>query len=200
MDWATPSIRCCTANSISPFVRVPDLGRELPDELEHRLIRLEPLVALLPPEHPLAGGDAIRMADLRAEGSWLPSLAGPAERLAFPRRMSESLKVPLDESGVSYDLRHTLEQTRHGRRRVTLAGADTELAADLNLRVLPFESAPLFAWSAVWRKDNRHPALARLLALAGRTSRAESWCAYDPARHWVPEGDLVTPGEAGTTR
>ncbi|WP_216206926.1 LysR family transcriptional regulator [Amycolatopsis aidingensis] len=182
------------------FGRVRDLGRELPAELEHRLIRLEPLVALLPPEHPLAAGEVVRMTDLRAEGIWLPSLAGPVEWLAYLRRMSESLGVPLDESGVSYDLRHTLEQTRYGRQRVTLAGADMELAADLNLRVLPFEPAPLFPWSVVWHRDNRHPGLARLLALAGQTSRAESWCDYDPARNWVPADEPVTAGGSGTTR
>lgn len=176
------------------FGRVHDLGRELPEALDHRVVRLEPLVALLPPEHPLAGGDTVRMADLRPEGIWLPSLGGPVEWLSYLRRMSESLDVPLDDSGVSYDLRHTLEQTRYGKPRVTLAGADMELSADLNLRVLPFEPSPLFAWSIVWRREKPRPALRRVLALMGQVSRDEGWCDYDPARCWAPEGDvLVNP-------
>ncbi|PXY28569.1 LysR family transcriptional regulator [Prauserella flavalba] len=200
------------ANAVDPllrgevdvaFGRVHDLGRELPAELEHRLVRLEPLVALLPPEHPLAGGDVIRMADLRPEGIWLPSLAGPVEWLAFLRRMSESLDVPLDDSGVSFDLRHTLEQTRYGPPRVPLAGADMELAPDLNLRVLPFEPSPLFPWSLVWRKGRQRPAVSKLLALAGRTSRAEGWCAHDPARTWQPDPpatEAAVTDAAGTTQ
>jgi DNA-binding transcriptional LysR family regulator len=180
------------------FGRVHDLGRELPDALDHRLIRLEPLVALLPPEHPLGGAEAIRMADLRPEGIWLPSLDGPVEWLAYLRRMSESLDVPLDDSGVSYDLRHTLEQTRYGKQRITLAGADMDLSPDLNLRVLPFEPSPLYPWSVVWRKGKERPALRRLLALAGRTSREEGWCDYDPARCWAPEGDVVTSASETT--
>ncbi|MEU6646016.1 LysR family transcriptional regulator [Saccharomonospora sp. NPDC046836] len=194
------------ANTIDPllrgdvevaFGRVHDLGRELPAELEHRLIRLEPLVAILPPEHPLAGGTAVRMADLRQEGIWLPSLAGPVEWLGFLRRMSERLDVPLDDSGVSYDLRHTLEQARNGTCRVTLAGADMELAPDLDLRVLPFDPAPLFPWSVVWRRGRQRPAVAHLLELADRTSRAEGWCAYDPGHSWPPE---LTEGATGTRR
>ncbi|MFC4003055.1 LysR family transcriptional regulator [Prauserella oleivorans] len=179
------------------FGRVHDLGRELPEGLEHRLVRLEPLVALLAPEHPLASGEVLRMADLRDEGIWLPSLGGPVEWLAFLRRMSEALGVPLDDSGVSYDLRHTLEQTRYGRRRVTLAGADMELAPDLNLRVLPFEPSPLFPWSIVWRADDRRPAVRRLVELALATSRAEGWCEHDPARVWRAD---VSADAAGTTR
>ncbi|PXY19367.1 LysR family transcriptional regulator [Prauserella muralis] len=180
------------------FGRVRDLDRELPAELEHRLVRLEPLVALLAPEHPLAGGDVVPMTALREEGIWLPSSSGPGEWTAFLGRLSEAFDVPIDRSGISYDLRHTLEQTRYGRRRVTLAGADMELAPDLNLRVLPFEPSPLFPWSVVWRGGRPRPAVARLLELVLRTSRAEDWCAHDPARCWIP--DPVSAGAAGTRR
>lgn len=182
------------------FGRVRDLGRELPGELEHRLVRLEPLVALLAPEHPLAAADRIRLADLRTEGIWLPSLAGPIEWLAYLRRLCVEFDVPIDDSGVSFDLRHTLEQTRYGRPRVTLAGADMELAPDLELRVLRFEPSPLFPWSVVWRRGRQHPALRRLLDLIGRTSREEGWCAHDPARSWVPEGEAVRLRGAARTR
>lgn len=206
----TRSARGGLANALEPLIhkeidvalgRVHDLGRDLPAVLDHRLVRLEPLVALLAPEHPLAKGDVIRMADLRAEGIWLPSLAGPVEWLSYLRRMCAAFDVPIDDSGVSFDLRHTLEQTRYGKQRVTLAGADMELAPDLNLRIMRFEPAPLFPWSVVWRKDNRHPALRRLLTLLGRTSRSEGWCDHDPDRSWLPDSDQVTPrGTARTTR
>ncbi|MFD8493255.1 LysR family transcriptional regulator [Amycolatopsis sp. NPDC059657] len=197
------STRQGLANSLDPLIRgeidlafgrVHDLGRPLPDELEHRLVRLEPLVALLAPEHPLAGNDVLKLTDLREDGIWLPGLAGPVEWLSYLRHLCDAFGVPIDDSGVSFDLRHTLEQTRYGKQRVTLAGADMELAPDLNLRVLPFEPSPLFPWSLVWRKEKPHPALRRLLAIAGRTSRAEGWCDHDPARSWLPTGD------AGTTR
>ena len=114
--------------------------------------------------------------------------------------MCDRFDVPIDDSGVSYDLRHTLEQTRYGKRRVTLAGADMELAPDLDLKVLPFEPSPLFPWSLVWRRGKAHPALRRLLALAGRTSREEDWCAYDPEHAWLPADDLKLAAAARTTR
>ena len=197
------------ANAIEPllsgeldaaFGRVNGCGRPLPDELEHRPVRFEPLVALLPPEHPLAGADVLRLADLRAEGIWLPGLSGPGEWLSYLRELCARFGVPIDDSGVSYDLRHTLEQTRYGKQRVTLAGADMELAPDLDLEVLPFEPSPLFPWSLVWRRGKASPALRRLLALAGRTSREEDWCAYDPEHAWLPSGDVSLATAARTTR
>ncbi|MCR6486683.1 LysR family transcriptional regulator [Amycolatopsis sp. OK19-0408] len=197
------------ANAVDPLLsgeldlaigRVSGIGRPLPDELEHRVVRLEPLVALLAPEHPLAQQDVLRLDELRAEGIWLPGLRGPAEWLSYLRELCDGFGVPIDDSGVSYDLRHTLEQTRYGKRRVTLAGADMELAPDLNLKVLPFEPSPLFPWSLVWRRGKAHPALRRLLALAGRTSREEDWCAYDPDHAWLPADDVSFAAAARTTR
>lgn len=189
------------ANAVAPLLsgeldlaigRITGFGRELPGELEHRTIRLEPLVALLAPEHPLAGSDVLKLTDLRTEGIWLPSHAGPAEWLSYMQELCARFEVPIDDSGVSYDLRHTLEQTRYGKQRVTLAGADMELAPDLNLKVLTFEPSPLFPWSLVWRRGKQSPALRRLLTLAGRTSREEGWCAYDPEACWLPASDLET--------
>jgi DNA-binding transcriptional LysR family regulator len=196
------------ANAVEPlrsgeldaaFGRVTGGERPLPEELEHRVVRLEPLVALLAPEHPLAVQDVLRLDELRADGIWLPGLRGPAEWLSYLRELCTRFGVPIDDSGVSYDLRHTLEQTRYGKRRVTLAGADMELAPDLNLKVLPFEPSPLFPWSLVWRRGKAHPALRRLLALAGRTSREEDWCAHDPAHAWLPDEDVTLPAAARTT-
>ncbi|WP_410672443.1 LysR family transcriptional regulator [Amycolatopsis sp. cmx-4-68] len=196
------------ANAVDPLLcgeldaaigRVTGSGRPLPDELEHRPIRLEPLVALLAPEHPLAQQDVLRLDELRAEGIWLPGLRGPGEWLSYLQELCARFGVPIDDSGISYDLRHTLEQTRYGKRRVTLAGADMELAADLNLKVLPFEPSPLFPWSLVWRRGKASPALRRLLSLAGRTSREEGWCAYDPEHAWLPDGDLSLAAAARTT-
>jgi DNA-binding transcriptional LysR family regulator len=161
-------------------------GRPLPDTVEHRLVRLEPLLALLPPEHPLAGQDVIRLADLGAEGIWLPAGESPVEWRNYIKRLNLSLDVVVDRSGVAYDLRHTLEQARYGKPRVTLVGKDMELPRDLNLRVLPFSPSPLYPWSIVWRKGKQRPALRRLLALVDKTSRAERWCSYDPASCWLP--------------
>ncbi|RSM79398.1 LysR family transcriptional regulator [Kibdelosporangium aridum] len=170
------------------FGFVDGIGRPLPDELDHRLVRLEPILALLPPEHELAGQDAIRIEDLAAEGLWLPSRKGPTEWRAYIEQLGQNLGLRIDDSGISYDLRHTLEQARYGKPRVTLVGADMDLPRDLNLVVLPFKPLPLFPWSIVWHKQNKRPALRELLALAGKTSRAEGWCDHDPETSWVPQG------------
>lgn len=181
------------------FGRVCDLERAVPPEVEHRLVRLEPLHALLPPEHPLADGDVVRLADLREEGLWLPSVVGPPEFRRFLERLGAEFGVPLDFTGTSYGLRHTLEQARYGRQRVTLVGADMDLPHDLTLRILPFEPAPLFPWSVVWRRGTERPALRGLLALAGRVSRAEGWCVHDPEHSWIPHVDGISPAARSAT-
>ncbi|CAM3386329.1 LysR family transcriptional regulator [Kibdelosporangium persicum] len=168
------------------FGYVGGIGRPLPDELDHRVVRLEPLLALLPPEHPLAGHDEVRIEDLRDEGLWLPSRKSPTEWRTYMHQLGSSLGLWVDDSGISYDLRHTLEQARYGRPRVTLVGADMDLPRDLNLAVLPFKPLPLFPWSVVWHRQNKRPALRDLLALVRRTSHAEGWCSYAPETSWLP--------------
>ncbi|SMD07018.1 LysR family transcriptional regulator [Kibdelosporangium aridum] len=170
------------------FGFVHGIGRPLPDELDHRVIRLEPILALLPPEHPLADQSEIRIEDLAQEGLWLPSRKSSTEWHNFKQQLAQGLGLRVDNTGISYDLRHTLEQARYGKPRVTLVGADMDLPRDLNLIVLPFKPLPLFPWSIVWHKQNKRPALRDLLALAGKTSRAEGWCDYDPAACWIPQG------------
>jgi DNA-binding transcriptional LysR family regulator len=182
-------------NAIDPLQRgeldvafgwVDGLGQPLPDTLEHRLVRLEPLLALLPPEHPLASRSVIELTDLGPEGLWLPSRNSPGEWREYIDRVTSALDVPVDLSGISYDLRHTLEQARYGKPRVTLVGMDMDLPRDLNVKVLPFSPSPLFPWSIVWRKSKQRPALRRLLTLVDKTSRAERWCEYDPGTCWLP--------------
>lgn len=168
------------------FGWVDGLDGPLPDGLTHRVVRLEPLLALLPPEHPLADEPVIDLAALGADGIWLPGGESPLEWRHYIAQLTSSLDVTVDHSGVSYDLRHTLEQARYGKPRVTLVGADMELPRDLNLRVLPFSPTPLFPWSIVWRTGKQRPALRRLLTLVDKTSRAEQWCSYDPAESWLP--------------
>ena len=180
------------ANTLDPLLRGElDLAfgwvdGPLPDGLDHRLVRLEPLLALLPPEHPLAGESVIELATLGPESIWLPGGESPTEWILYLTRLAESLDVTVDQAGVSYDLRHTLEQARYGKPRITLTGTDMELPRDLNLRVLPFSPSPLFPWSVVWRKGKQSPALRHLLALLDRTITAERWCDHDPARSWLP--------------
>ncbi|WP_199434533.1 LysR family transcriptional regulator [Qaidamihabitans albus] len=196
-----PAVDALLADEIDvAFGRVRDLGRPLPAEVEHRLVRLEPLVALLPPEHPLAAGEAVRLADLRTEALWLPSLRGPGEFRSYLERLGQAFDVPLDFTGTSYGLRHTLEQARYGRQRVTLVGADMDLPHDLTLRVLPFEPVPLYPWSVVWRRGAERRALRGLLALLDRVSRAEGWCEHDPEHAWVPDVDGIRPVVPAATR
>ncbi|MEV4315284.1 LysR family transcriptional regulator [Actinocrispum sp. NPDC049592] len=168
------------------FGWVGGLGRPLPGTLEHRLVRLEPLVAVVPPEHPLADEAAIDLATLGPEGIWLPSRESPSEWRTYIDQVIAALGVTVDRTGVSYDLRHTLEQARYGKPRVTLTGADMELPRDLNLRVIPFRPAPLFPWSIVYRKGRQRPAVRHLLTLVDKTTRAEGWLDHDPATTWLP--------------
>jgi hypothetical protein len=47
----------------------------------------------------------------------------------------------------------------------------------------------LYAWSLIWREDDRHPRLAELLESFGAAGRACRWLEFRPGADWLPEPD-----------
>ncbi|WP_441246897.1 LysR family transcriptional regulator [Kitasatospora sp. McL0602] len=156
--------------------------------LAHRLVRLEPVDAVLPADHPLAARDALRPADLSALRLVLPAAPG---RLDFLRHFADRFAVPVLPGEANLGLDHLLERVRTTPDGCTLLPADLPPTATPGLRTLPLvDPTPLYAWSLVWRRDDPDPRLPLLLDGFAAAGRRRRWLEYRPGRDWLPEGSV----------
>ncbi|WP_158887423.1 LysR family transcriptional regulator [Amycolatopsis anabasis] len=171
------------------FGRPYDLAGTWPKGLAHRLVRLEPVRALVTPGHPLADRPALDLAELAEHGIWMPAFAERSEWAGWVRELTERFGIPLVEAGPAIGEDHFAEQMWQYRARASLGGADVSYAYTPDIRTIPLANPePLHAWCLVWRADDRHPLVSRLLELA--REEAGAWLAYDPATQWLPDADL----------
>mgnify|MGYP006170301255 CR=1 FL=1 len=96
----------------------------LPAELTHRLVRLEPVDAVLSADHPLAAEPALRPGQLRDSVLWAP---GALDRLDFLRRFADRFDVRERAVGVNLGLAHFLAEVAAHPRRFSLLPADVPL-------------------------------------------------------------------------
>ncbi|NUT44047.1 MAG: LysR family transcriptional regulator [Thermoactinospora sp.] len=164
------------------FGHVGSLPGPWPEELESRLVRLEPLAAFVPEDHVLAGRAELRPADLRDGGIAMPDPAGATEWRGYLRRLAERLDVPLRFNAPAIGQRHLVEQFLREKNAVGLGEISIDAAGSGLLRIPIVEPIPLLPWSVVWHRRNPRPALRMLLDQLRPASRP------DPAdlRYWAP--------------
>ncbi|KUJ67729.1 LysR family transcriptional regulator [Streptomyces albus subsp. albus] len=156
--------------------------------LAHRLVRLEPVDAVLSADHPLAAEPALRPDQLRDSVLWAP---GALDRLDFLHRFAERFGIRDSAAGVNLGLAHFLAEVAADPRRFSLLPADVPLPEVPGLRSVPLvDPTPLYAWSLLWRAGNGHPGLNSLTAACAGEAGRSRWLEYDPARDWLPAGAL----------
>ncbi|MEU7277326.1 LysR family transcriptional regulator [Streptomyces sp. NPDC045431] len=153
--------------------------------LAHRLVRLEPVDAVLGADHPLAAEPALRPDQLSGSVLWAP---GELDRLDFLRRFANRFGIRTSATSVNLGLAHFLAEVAEGPRRFSLLPADVPLPDVPGVRSVPLVSpTPLYAWSLLWRTGNGHPGLRDLTAACAAQAGRSRWLEYDPARDWLPE-------------
>lgn len=170
----------------------------LPAGLAHRLVRLEPVDAVLSTDHPLAAEPALRPDQLRDSVLWAP---GALDQLDFLRRFADRFGIRDTAGSVNLGLTHFLAEVAEEPRRFSLLPADVPLPETPGLRSVPLaDPTPLYAWSLLWRTGNAHAGLQDLAAACVGEAGRRRWLEYDPARDWLPEphsgggpGPVVVP-------
>lgn len=164
----------------------------LPAGLAHRLIRLEPVDAVLSADHPLAAEPALRPDQLRDSVLWAP---GALDRLDFLHRFADRFGIRETATSVNLGLAHFLAEVAQEPRRFSLLPADVPLPEIPGLRSVPLvDPTPLYAWSLLRRTGNGHPGLNHLTAACAEEAGRSRWLEYDPARDWLPEPPTSGPG------
>ncbi|MGX8904782.1 LysR family transcriptional regulator [Streptomyces netropsis] len=153
--------------------------------LAHRLVRLEPVDAVLSADHPLATEPALRPDQLRGSVLWAP---GALDRLDFLHQFAERFDIRDRAASVNLGLAHFLAEVAGDPQRFSLLPADVPLPEIPGLRSVPLiDPTPLYAWSLLWRTGNVHPGLNRLTASCAAAAGQSRWLEYNPARDWLPE-------------
>jgi len=164
--------------------RVHALDEPWEESLAHRLVRLEPVDAILGAGHPLADADELRPADLRGSVVWFPAAI---ERLDFLRSFCEEFGIPIRDGGPNLGPDGLLDSLAGDPDLVTLLPADLVLPERADIRTVPLvDPTPVYAWSLVWRRTGTDARIRDLLdgfASAGQRSR---WLDHDPSRDWLP--------------
>lgn len=143
---------------------------ELPD-CHTRPIWTEPLVAVLPERHPLAGQSAVTWADLTGE-TFLVRYGGTGPQVHDHILLRLAGRWPAP-SILRFDVgRGTLLSMVGQSFGITIVGAATSLLPTTGIVFLPFADEPEpVPFSAVWSPCNRNATLRNMLALAGRMNR-----------------------------
>jgi DNA-binding transcriptional LysR family regulator len=164
--------------------------------LTQRLVRLEPVDAVVGASHPAAGADQMRPADLRDSVLWCP---GELTRLDFLRRFADEFGITRRQDGPNLGLDHLVQKLRDDASCFTLFPADAPLPSYAGLHSIALTApTPLYAWSLTWRESHRHPLLDLLLRGFTETGRARRWLAYTTGRDWLPDTDRATATVAAT--
>lgn len=171
------------------FGRTHDLERHWPRGVSRRLLFLEPVGAAMVSTHPLAHAETLTVQQLRETGWWLPFIDKPSELVGLLKGFSNIWGVPVESSNLNLGVEHTLDDLRRHPHRLTPVGRLWDLPPDI--RVIPLAPTPYLPWSAVWREDNPHPRLGRLLDALAKASAEGDWLRFDPSRDWLPEPDLA---------
>ncbi|MCA2230112.1 LysR family transcriptional regulator [Nonomuraea aurantiaca] len=159
----------------------------LPAGLTHRLVRLEPVDAILHADHPLANAPAIRPAQLRDGVLWIP---GALHRLDFLHRFATAFGIHEHAEGTNLGLDRLLADLAVDPRRFSLLPADLPLPPHPAIRSVPLiDPTPLYAWSLLWRGNGGHPLLDTLTSAFVTEAERNRWLEHDPARDWLPERD-----------
>jgi DNA-binding transcriptional LysR family regulator len=157
------------------------------DEMAHRLVRLEPLDAVLSADHPLAGRESIRPPDLSASTLVLP--AAP-QRLDYLMRFADRFGIASRSDGPNLGLEDFLERVRTSPDSFSLLPADLPLGPGARVATIPIvDPTPLYAWSLIWHREDHHPRLGELLGSFGAAGRASRWLEFRPEADWLPDAD-----------
>lgn len=136
-----------------------------------RPIWTEPLVAVLPERHPLAGQPAVTWADLTGE-TFLVRHGGTGPQIHdhIALRLAGRWPAP---SILRFDVgRGTLLSMVGQGFGITIVGAATSLLPTTGIVFLPFADEPEpVPFSAIWSPFNRNATLRNLLTLAGKMGR-----------------------------
>ncbi|HYQ69947.1 LysR family transcriptional regulator [Actinophytocola sp.] len=164
------------------FARV---AGELAPQLAHTPACLDPHQLVCGRGHPLATRPEVRLAELTDSVTWLPGYNPDTEWADLYEEMRREFPLTIDTGGPNFGLDHLLDTVAASENRHFFGGEFMRIPWHAGIVRIPIvDPTPVYPWSMVWHRDNRHPALPRLIEYVETTYEP-----YDPTRHWLPRAD-----------
>ncbi|MEV4111992.1 LysR family transcriptional regulator [Nonomuraea sp. NPDC049695] len=186
-DWPSAAEALLRGDTDLGFGRVHPLPGGRDAGIAQRLVRLEPVDAVVSASHPRAYSDELHPADLRESTLWCPA---ELARLDFLRRFADEFEITRRQDGPNLGPDHLVQHIRADPTCFTLLPSDAPLPDYADLRSIPLTApTPLYAWSLAWRESHRHPSLDTLLSGFAEAGRTRRWLDYTPERDWLPDTD-----------
>jgi hypothetical protein len=129
---------------------------------------------------PLAGRKQVDMADLAGAVAWMPGNTPGTEWTAWFDDLAAEFGLRIETHSPNFGIEHLLDEIAGTPGALTFAGEGVRVPWHPEIARIPAAPpVPVYPHSLLWRRDNRHPLLAALIAhlRAGyRTpTRADSW-------------------------
>jgi DNA-binding transcriptional LysR family regulator len=186
---AVAAIRSGAIDASFRAVTMP--GRPLPDDIGAVRVLDEPLQLLIGPAHALAPARSVTVAQLAGHRIWMPGITPGTEWAAYYDDLAGQFGLTIEATGPNLGGDALLDTIADTPELATFIGEQTRLVwpEGHGLRRLPVtDPTPVYPHSLLWRRDNRHPALATLRDHLATTATGHGW---------VPS--WVTPGTAGAS-
>jgi len=185
------------------FGRLDWLDQPAMDDLERRLVRLEPLALLLPADHPMAERESVGVDQLRGqEIDANPARANAPEWSDFVRQflaLCGAYSTPPHVPAVGLE-----DQGYHlVRQGLPIPTSLDHLDVPGGVIRPIVNPVPLYAWSMAWRTGAEGPGLAALRSAAASLAAANGWLELaGDDRVWLPLPDAtrLARGELLTVR
>ena len=161
-------------------------SRPLPPGLCHALIGINPVGAVVPPGHPLAGRATISASDLRGMTLWHPAAGSDPEMMDRYRQLAARYEMRSEESGSNLGLHHLLAGLAKQPDRLVV------LPLHIDPQCVPItDPTPYSAWMMCWRPGNRDEELSMLRIALTQAAEADAPPDWDPAAYWLPPTELT---------
>ena len=161
--------------------------------LRHRLVRLEPLVVLVPDGHPLAGQPEIPLEGLRGSGVCVRSGA------QVTQDWDDAIHQLLGPLGVdpadAHPRVHGADELAHHLRLrdAPILVLSSQADVDGAVRRPVVRPIPLYPWAMVWRADLDHAGLRALNEAVDALAAAHRWT-HRPDDAWLPAPEAAAAG------
>jgi len=162
VEAATAAVEAGTVDAT--FHGVPS-SQQLPDAISTALVIEESHELLVGPRHPLANARTVTPAQLAGHRIWMPGLAARGEVADYYAELASAFGLTMDMLGPVFGNEALLDEIADSSDLATLVGERSRYmwpdTYDLR-RIAIRDPRPVYPMSLIWRRDNPHPALAKL--------------------------------------